>query len=452
MINEELHPKVTILQIPPEILSRIFMIGKDRHAPGDIAHDTCTAISQSFRQVALGTPLLWRTVQIDERSNPAKVAAYCVRSLPALLDVRIMLQGDWHSDPARMHSVYKSLDVIARSSSRWQKFTLRLDSEPADQPSIADMLCQCAAPLLEYLSLWVDCINSPNRIEIDTAPSTLTSGTNLRFLRLRGLSIHFFRPRIAQLTILHLDQTRTTPMRYSAFKQLLTASPSLQHLSLYGITAVLSPDWSAALTGTDTIQLDHLESLRISSKEGGVFAGILFHIQAPRLASLVLRDMQDNDLRFEEDGVHAGASFPQVKDLTFCGFELSHAGYCSMFELFPSVESFHCLSTSIGVSNCFEELGRAWDGVIRWPKLRALEFGYNPFDDPDQMGDLLSTRKEMGLGNISFRFATDVGEEEEVYLWLEQAVGDPIEATVVSEEETWPAGFNDDHDDTLFQW
>lgn len=453
-----------ICAIPPELLSRIFLLVKHNANPqsaddrrGRLSplpiQETCARVSVHFREVALGTAFLWTTIKIGRHSVADRVAAYCDRSSTAPLDVWVDLHGSWASDAKVLSSVFDSLAVVADHRHRWHRLSLDLNRDPITQRSVIDLLCRCPAPMIEYLSLSTHSIDEeelPQPSNSPTAP-TVFMKSSISFLRLRGVAVHYFLPPLGSLAILHLE-TNTTRVSYSTFKGILTSSSTLKHLSVHGET-VDRPQWPLLSAPATLISLPALKSLRICGTEGPVYAGIIFNIDAPLLDSLTLKAMLDGDLVYGHMGNFT--SFPQIKVLTFCDFDLSDLGFLSMYKLFPSIETFNSPSTTIEVSRACKSLC-ALTGpghAVPWPNLHTLDLGWDDMEDPVSISLLNDARGALGrpLSGILFR----TGEEELIQPWLAEVAESTgnLNCDFSSTVDAWPCGWRmqyTDPEDTLF--
>ncbi|KAJ2926741.1 hypothetical protein H1R20_g10335, partial [Candolleomyces eurysporus] len=311
--------------------------------------------------------------------------------------------------------------------------------------------------MLELLTLSIDSVDMEDpSVERDnlTLRDVFTQGTfNLKFLRLRGMAVHLFRPPLQQLTVFHLEQTNNIPISYATFKDLLTASTNLAHLSVYGDMLTTS-EWPMAPTPTSLIHLPALQSLRICGTDGRIFKGVLANIQSPILRSLTLKDMQESDIDGDLDHHQSTVPFPQLTELTFCDFDLSEKQYRFFFRLFPSIRSFSSFSSTIGTTKIYKPLCQHYtsgDQPLPWPNLQTLCFGFDPSDDPGLVEDLLIDRKKSLYPLTELNFATT--DRDGLHLWLADVDTCGVELTMASTVEQWPPSSGMqylDCDDILF--
>lgn len=401
-----------IFSIPSEILSTIFKLGqaisREEENEGDPEYPEgqgvpfellLTQVSSHFRDIAIDTPVLWSSIVVTRTRSPESVATYVARSSGHLLDVRVDLVQD------RMTLVM--FDTILLHSCRWRWFSLVSSQEVVLEA--AGRLRNLHVPALEHLTLCVEAVDL-NAIESNLEPPSpvFTGGApRLTFVRLRGMAMHLFVPPLISVTTLHLDQTRPLPMRYTTFKEIITASPVLANLSIYGdMIHVGTESWSSIL---NAIELPTLRSLRICGVGGLVYSGILLGINATHLRSLVLKDVQEPDL----DRFWASPQmmqFPHIISLVFRDVDLSEAMFRNMFRAFPATISFSFISSFRSFS-ILKLLVGSMTGTtapsigVPWPKLRVVTFLLN-FDDHSAIEDLVEARRLAGYPLEKLRVCT----------------------------------------------
>jgi hypothetical protein len=455
-----INQNTPISSIPNEILSMIFKIGQaifrsnlqddddsepEEHEPPFevlVSH-----VSTHWRDVAINTHLLWRFIDISPGRSMAGVASYIARSNGCPLDVRLDLsQSVWNPKGVAT----EVLDMIISHLGRWHRFSVQSDREGADNPMLA-RLSDLSAPLLQHLSLCVDDLEHPDSTSDDNLRPQIFSGgaPNLSFVRLRGLGMHFFRPPLVAVTTLHLDQTKTLPIRYTLFRELLTASPFLTNLSIYG-DIIGSDSWTSI--ESSAIEMPALRSLRICGLSGFVYCGILLGITAPRLESLVLKDVQEHDLDLFWTSSQM-SKFPLLHSLTFCDFEFSEYTYRNMFRAFTAITKFTSLYSSVNTPMVLRLLGASTvnpnSSVLElpWPNLETLTLLLN-LDDEPLVDDVVETRIIAGHPLIKLR----LGSSYDLSLmhrfpWLRERV----QVERFRRLDLWPDGLDyPDLDDVLF--
>lgn len=249
-----------------------------------------------------------------------------------------------------------------------------------------------------------------------------------------------FRPSLDVVTTLHLDQTLPLPIQYDTFRQIITASPHLTHLSVYGDILLAWPGASQA------IELPSLRSLRICGVNGMIYSDLLLGINAARLESLVLKDAQEFDLeRFRASPNMF--KFPQLKHLTFCDFEFSSHVYADLFRAFPAITEFTAYHpTTSATPMILFLLAQPIDEVdwVPWPDLETLTFMLNLSDDA-LIGNVIETRKEAGCPLTRLRLKSHLSiPRQKPWLW-------DVAVELVDGFEQWPTAIMyPDKDDDLF--
>lgn len=277
--------------------------------------------------------------------------------------------------------------------------------------------------------------------------------SKLSFLRLRGLAIYLFRPTLLlSLRTLHLDQTKAIPTTYTLFGRIVAACPVLEHLSVYGDIVMpsmaggggaglptpfpvlggvqiqhhyqqngssssasgggWSPSVNADGKGCDrVIRLPELRSLRICGTQGMVYKILLSRLEAPRLTSLVLKDIQERDLDplWEEPltapsivrGVGSfmtrpALRFTQLRSLIISNSNLSDFAYRRLFRAFPSITEFASYSSmELDIAPKLL-IGKGAD--VPWPDLYALTFIFDVDLDMNDVAieEILRQRRKYG--------------------------------------------------------
>ncbi|TFK44247.1 hypothetical protein BDQ12DRAFT_672646 [Crucibulum laeve] len=462
-----LNETVRVCGIIPEILSTIFEFAKSMvewdfddaqsYYEGD---DTASGIPfelvishtcSHFRNVAIGTHRLWTSIRITPGTRLESVAAYIARSGSCLLDMRIDLSGCVHT-PGGL--TMKMIDMILPEAYRWKRLEIASSREGEDTPLIK-RLCDREVPALEHLSICVDEIESADRSIVDgssTQPHIFTRGApKLSFVRLRGVGMHFFRPPLTSVITLHLDQTRPISMPYPRLREILTASPRLEYLSIYG-DIIEQDSWAGEQSPVD---LPALKSLRICGVGGKVYSGLLLAINAPLLESLILKAVLEHDIdRFLESA--DVTRFPRMQALTFCDFDLSSFAYKNIFRAFPAITTFTSFYSYANTSTVSKLLVQDPEDVpspdtrVPWPKLHTLTFLFD-LNDEDCLEDVVERRKVSGFPLGRLRLGTTY---QEAFLELcdESNIREQVVMESFSNLDRWPPNRDYlDHYDILFE-
>ena len=403
-----------------------------------------------FRQVALTTPRLWTACSIHESCPDKLIEEYIARSGECLLDIRVDLTvRKPQMDGSRLNAM---VQMILPLSFRWRSLSVTYDGESVRYPLISK-ICNQPAKALQHLSITVDDVDHADATIVNRdvrLPHIFKEGTpTLEFVRLRGLAMHLFRPQLGNVVTLHLDQTAFIPVLYSTFRDILTCSPVLTHLSLYG-DIISATQWPA---GINLIHLPALRSLRICGVAGGIYTGFLLGINAPRLDSLTLKDLQAHDLDLLWEVMDV-TRYTSLKSLVFCDFEPSISTYAHFFESFQEIITFTSLhssaSTSILVDLLLEGiLPELAEPHVPWPKLQILSFPFDPYSDDDELiEDIVKVRRGCGYPLSKILLGKKLEEIARGEIRLE--VGD-IQVEFCWQTGVWPAnGTRFDHDDGLF--
>ncbi|KAJ7673081.1 hypothetical protein DFH06DRAFT_1174332 [Mycena polygramma] len=151
---------------------------------------------------------------------------------------------------------------------------------------VLSRLSSISAPILEHLSVCVQGADSLCRADFGQIP--MQDCPKLTVLRLRGLSVNFFRPPVTNISTLHLERVGGLFLGYERFKNLLTAAPALAHLSIHG--AIIDEN-QESWPSDGHIALPSLVSLRISIPWTRYHISSDILISAPRLQSFVLKEV-----------------------------------------------------------------------------------------------------------------------------------------------------------------
>lgn len=347
------------------------------------------------------------------------------------------------------------MGIILLESFRWRSLCVRYHTEAAGHPLIAHM-CNCSAPNLEHLSLSIHHIENANSAGVNSvtdSPQIFQQGApKLHFLRLRGVAIQYFRPELAHLVSLHLDQTRKLPLLYATFRNIITSSPYLSDLSVYG-DIILPTAWA---DHDSLIYLPQLRSLRIFSESGAMYSGLLLGINAPILESLTLKSAEECDFDALWRLANRG-NYSNLKYLHFSDFELSVTGYTTMFRTFPAVKEFSAVhlfpSESELLTALLYGMTPGTDGpIVPWPRLESLCFGFDLDGDNSKLSKVAAIRKSVGHP-LSHFFLTMEDDVFRQMPWEDTSnAGDDVDVQFFAVDRPWPLNgvHGGDQDDTMF--
>ncbi|KAK7025129.1 F-box domain-containing protein [Favolaschia claudopus] len=443
-----------ISSLPPEVLAEIFLTAQHlvfeeessdaEESPRRLSLEyqvevLVSRVNSHWRNVALSTCVLWRHIIIGPDESVERVRVYLERSGPNTpLHLRLDLR-------AKIPTLTEILDLVFEELSRWERFTIHSNLETAEFP-VVSRLYDTAAPSLKVLGLCIHDIDAENLKWVRRADSEqiLTHGCpRLTVLRLRGLSMHFFRPPLSHITTLYLEQTRGLFMGFAGFKHFLTASPALAHLSVHdAIIDEVEDVWP--VNSVDCIPLPSLISLRISTPGTlqHIVSDILISISAPRLQSLVLKEV--GPMHLDRFLILPGVSskFSQLRSLTFCDFDYPSADHLAgLCAALPDITDF-TKYTSIDSDPLV--------GGDRWPNLQTVATNLE-VDHLELLREAVETRQGTNCPLRVLRIANideeDIDEEdEENWEWLKANLTVERFDTV----ERWPPGSDYDPDDTIF--
>ncbi|RDB17731.1 hypothetical protein Hypma_001154 [Hypsizygus marmoreus] len=372
-----------ISAIPPEILSLIFEFGQAIERDDAQSEDSSllstnlfevliTHVSSHFRNVAISTCMLWTSIDISPARSTEEISTYLSRSNHCQLFIRIDLEGELSLSARTMANI----EIALHHLYRYRSFVIVSGPE-----SLGNHIMHCLsgvdAPTLEHLS--IDIRNDDVGYLAGSDVGILRKGApRLSFVRLRGLAMSLFRPPLENVTTLHIDQTEPLPILVETFRRMVTASPHLANLSVYGDIINVQQTWPGS---SNPIELPSLRQLRICGVDGMIYPGLLLGINAPGLESLVL------------------------KDVSASGCLLIEA-YKNIFQVFPLITSFtttHFTSIPRILLELAEPASEMND--IPWPELHTLTFLLN-LSDADLIEDVLRGRQASGHPLTRLRLGT----------------------------------------------
>ncbi|TRM64432.1 hypothetical protein BD626DRAFT_252406 [Schizophyllum amplum] len=429
---------------PVEILAHVFIIGQrmahydsqdpydDEPAPTHPFELLVSAVNNYWRHVALGTALLW--CHIESRSPRDKIAAYLARSESAELHVRLSES----EDP-------ETLALIMPTSARWATVSVNalLDNIQGALFNSLRHITTCAQ--LRRVCTIVEAIEGAETPALgDKAPPQIfvDPACAPAFVRLRGFALLVCRPSLVGVVTLHLDLTRRIRFSYALLRSLLTCSPALTHLSIYGY---LEPNqWPPVLT-VGRIPLPALRSLRLKCVLGHSYSELLTRIEAQGLVALALKDVHNDDLDALWPANAVAPVFPKLERFACVGNEFSDALYPLFMAAFPTVRDFAYIGEAAGCPHLLRHL-RPQRG--NWPDLLRVTFLFDEDDSAYTMIDELADWRELQhRRNLTLRLGTTMDISE--FQSYASEAGIAVEKMV--RLDPWPTeGQSDDEEDTLF--
>ncbi|KAK7031823.1 F-box domain-containing protein [Favolaschia claudopus] len=258
--------KYPVLSLPNEIVAEIFVHAippyPDLPVPRTCPSTVLTQICRQWREIAIGTPQLWRTINLVAQNLPipqgrsfdsqqafSQASLWLKRSGSCLLSV--------HAE-----DLTPALPVLLPERARWEHLKLSVfDHLPPDMQD-------CLFPSLRSLNVFRMSTDSatPFRIHSESAP--LLHSVTL-FTRGGGaVDLPW-----AQLTSLRLRILKTPD-----FRRILRQTRRLVHCTLYGYSVIRDPDGLGS-----EISLPHLESLNIQLDDDGEMDDVLESLLVPSL-------------------------------------------------------------------------------------------------------------------------------------------------------------------------
>ncbi|KAJ7161461.1 hypothetical protein C8R43DRAFT_1105101 [Mycena crocata] len=281
-----------ILTLPPELLSEIFL----HCLPDDefISPDITTAplllcgVCRRFRNVALGTPELWSSLNMNfsepEKDVHAEFSQLCkvwiCRAQSTPLSLSLSYTDEVHDDD--MHLIISMAEIIAHLSKQWQNLNIELDDDFVELALALPM--DAKFPLLEKLT--VTTLDS-----VAELPISFHDAPKLREVYLNRMSRDILLLPWQQITTFQVDDIPVVPC--------LKILRDAQNL-VDGIFDIFDEDPSSS--STSMIPRMHLRSLSVLGTD---VVDVIKCLKVPALTCLRL----DLDLERETMETHAFLSF-----------------------------------------------------------------------------------------------------------------------------------------------
>ncbi|EPS97240.1 hypothetical protein FOMPIDRAFT_1129047, partial [Fomitopsis schrenkii] len=181
-INTQLNELVPVSQIPPELLSKIFLHTAGQHAyPARVPPQICvTHVCRHWREVALQCAALWS--HVDVPALPEKLAEFLKRSKDAPLSMTLSFRPlRWHLPSARQLVPPEDAALSALSAlHRVQTLTVDASEDPTD---VVLEHMGGRAPLLESLTITSRGLSLSKLIHVRESISRMLSHPESRRLR-----------------------------------------------------------------------------------------------------------------------------------------------------------------------------------------------------------------------------------------------------------------------------
>lgn len=238
--------------IPTELLVYIFLLVRD--VSRNLAWLKLSYVSRYWRDIALGTPLLWTSIPVEK--GPSFLSACLERSGDVLVDVvsrRFVLTAD------------PLLDVIRHHARRCRTLQLPAFNNEAAAQLLADVVAPAIS--LKYLVLQVQ--TPSNNYTIPQLALPDRDWTALRSLHLKGIALPRSTSPMSGLTSLKLfDVIAGNSVSLEALLDSMAGCPQLAHLTIFDSCPSALKDDSMTIHGTrkerSPIPLHALQSLQLS--------------------------------------------------------------------------------------------------------------------------------------------------------------------------------------------
>ena len=295
-------------ELPPEILVYIFEMAQNTFLPSEEYllrrfPLVLGMVSQYWRQVAYGAPMLWSNVDISHDRDLDDLQFYLGRSKDLPIDLHVTyddISASGERDVSTLIGILRLHYPRCRS--------IRLETPDKITPEVMSILgsmCEGHYPILQCFH-----VEGFDTGEISEPRAIVPDAVNLTNIRLRGLGLTHCRPPLTAATELHLAISAST-IPYTYFYGMLGSCRSLITLCVYDDLVF---GWPTNLrTAHD---MPSLRYLRIFGNMLGV-SQLLLSISAPCLNELTIAPVVMSDLDLLLVGASRNAPrFPSLKSLT----------------------------------------------------------------------------------------------------------------------------------------
>lgn len=265
--------------LPPEILGAIVLEARQKRRvryriPLEVV---VSHVCQHWREVIIGTPLLWTHIDVYSEDSMKWVPTYLERSKPCLLDVRI----DTYDAEKRLDSKSSApcipiIRLLADHFERVQYFFWFMRTEPAFTEPWSDCLKDTAAPVLERFRV----ISARHVRPWSNPPYTIFAGGAPRLSLVDLLVATPSLPPLQNVTtIIFAQNTHQDPLRINPI-EIVRSAPNLAHLSI-------GPSIPEGLGAP--FMSNSLRSLKFDDcDQAAIIIPFLRDLEAPQLESLWL--------------------------------------------------------------------------------------------------------------------------------------------------------------------
>ncbi|KAJ7733424.1 hypothetical protein DFH07DRAFT_135689 [Mycena maculata] len=385
-----LNRKAPIFKLPNEILSHIFMIcqrtpgPRAMHVPFEVL---ASHVSTMWREVSIGTPLLWTAIVIKVRPRQLlakKVLEWKLERTRVYLSRTSTCPFTASFDIVGPFQVDQILDLISAHADRWLRLSVSIKNPPAATLEIWQALHSLYAPALEHVSIWLTRLSNSmgehhHHSDTDCMPLIFRGGApSLKFVRVSGMALGCLQPPLGLVETLHLSGY---PLSYASFRTMLDGIPNLLNLSLHRMHITNRPADCAPIV------LPNLRALRVCGNldDETTLPHRIFRVfRAPLLESLVLKDLD----AFDEQ------VFPTVHTLSLYTCPFSAGEMFRMLRAFPALTTFR-LDESL--PDILDLLGmpHGASGKPPWPHLQTLAVTDMETADVELLCDMIEHRQTL---------------------------------------------------------
>ncbi|KAG5647088.1 hypothetical protein DXG03_001458 [Asterophora parasitica] len=322
-----------------------------------------------WRDVALGTPLLWNSIDVYSIRSIECVSRYLDRSRNCLLDVRFDIWGSdrFLNGEISGAKILPVVDIVVQHIHRW-KTLLVLASNSTTTASILSTLAHLEAPSLERIRIVDDGGDiddeppSPSGV-FQPRPGVFIGGAP----RLAAVWVNNLRvlPPLTNVTTLHLHTPSyfsSAELNPSSLKSLTATCPSLSSLSIRGN---FRGDWPHG----GPVTIPSLRSLWFESGDT-LASSFLATVSMPNLVSLWLDCPQYRVIQRIFNST-SRPNFPALKYLTLQGFDFYASTHYA--KAFPTITALHLPFCNLFHITFLKETLIENDHS-RWPNLDTIVF------------------------------------------------------------------------------
>ena len=441
-----LNDDTIVYRLPSELLSGIFMMcTTTRRAFTRTSLYTlpfqvvASHVSHHWREIALGTPLLWNTPTFTVRPSShingriiSQLEAHLERSGSCFLDISLDFQfSEELGDYCRL---------LAKHSRRWRRLSILSMLEEGSE--IHEMLRNAEVPILEHLSLTLGRSSGrfrPRQELSSVIPSILPRPPCLSFVRLAGYALGNLHPPTSSVTTLHLDGWAQYYLSHDQFKIILEGSPSLINLSLNQLCLYHSRD-PFAITKPTT--LPSLRALRIRGPCSPI-SQLMSLLNSPQLDSITLGSIEFFDSQV----------MPTVRSLVLDDCEAIGQEIGKLVHSLPSLSELsidETLPEIFLLVSPIDSEGKTTTKQMPWPQLQTITIHDLQSKDVADFCSMVSLRQAGGcsLRQINLnRKSRKVLQKQQRLEWLREKV--IVENAVI--DAPWPNGLQYEDVNDLLQ-